>query len=208
MIKGKINRLLRRTSTEKKFWSKAARADDLTTMSRICDGFTKRQFEKEIIPFFHPHYILKKTDNVLDLACGMGRTCKWVAPQVEQYTGVDFIPEMVQKAKQHNRTIQNANFVINDGLTLKTLPDGSFDLVYCELAFQHMKKDVQKSYIPEVYRVLKKHGLFMAQLPKMSYYDNPDFALTNSEMRKMFEMFDIDLVSQTPAYYVLLARKA
>ena len=92
---------------------------------------------------------------VLDLCCGMGRTCRHVAPLVKEYHGVDFAEGMIAKAREYNAGVPNASFHVNDGRSLGGFADGTFDLVYCELAYQHMPKGTQAAYTSEVHRVLR-----------------------------------------------------
>lgn len=195
-------------STTRDYWEKSANKNLNVVIKRICDGYSKEDFLTKTDAFLFEQ---KKTLNpemvVLDLACGMGRTCRWIAPQVLKYVGVDFIPEMIQKAKEWNKEISNAEFHINDGKTLDIFESDTFDLIYCELAFQHMEKNIQQSYVPEIHRVLKKGGKFYAQLPKMEYYKDESFALTNSEIEKLFKNFKIACINDLPAYYVIEATK-
>lgn len=195
-------------SIGKEYWQKSAAGSVEKAMKRICDGFDPETFatKKESIVFLdsfklHPDF------TVLEVACGMGRTCRWVAPQVKEYVGVDFIPEMIEKAKKYNANHSNASFYVNDGKTLDMLPNEKFDIVYCELAFQHMLKETQQSYVNEVYRVLKKGGIFFIQVPRMEYYKDSSFASTVEEANKMLQKFQIIPVITSSAYYIVMAKK-
>ena len=128
---------------------------------------------------------LTKDMTVLDLCCGVGRVPKFVASHVKQYVGVDFSPTMIKTAKERYRSFPNVEFILNDGLTLKKVPDATVDIVFCELAFQHMEKRNTASYVREVHRVLKDGGVFYAQVPKFDYY-KADYAFTKEETDKLF----------------------
>ena len=189
----------------KKYWEDAAKTDLEKTMNFICDGFDRNTFETKkesiinVIPF-------EKHMKILDLACGIGRTCKWIAPLVEEYNGVDFIPEMIHKAKKYN-DFDNAVFFINNGKTLDMCPDNYYDIVYCELAFQHMLKPIQISYVNEVYRVLKKGGVFYVQVPKLDYYNDSSYASSKEETDSMFKKYDLSYVNGYEGYYTVKAKK-
>jgi len=144
---------------------------------------------------------------VLDLACGMGRTCKWVAPYVDEYVGVDFIPEMIKKAKEYNSKFKNVRFVVNDGKTLNVLNVDYFDLAYSELAFQHMLKPIQESYVNEIFRVLKKDGLFYVQIPRLEYYNDKTYSRTKKETDELFQKFAVTYEDISDAYYYIKAKK-
>lgn len=196
-------------SIGKDYWEKAAYGSVKKTMNKICDGFDQKSFEtkKESIIFLE-EFQLTKDFVVLDLACGMGRTCRWVAPKVKEYVGVDFIPEMIEKAKKYNPDFPNVKFLVNDGKTLNIFSDKIFDLVYCEIAFQHMPRDIQKSYVSEVYRILKVGGTFFVQLPRIEYYKDSTFAFSKEEADSLLKNFNIKYLETTFAYYHIQAKKS
>lgn len=195
-------------SVGKEYWEKAAQGDVKKTMNKICDGFDPDDFStKRDSTILIKEFQMDKNSEVLDLACGMGRTCRWVAPHVKSYTGVDFIPEMIEKAKAYNSEYSNVQFFVNDGKTLNIFPGKKFDTIYCELAFQHMTKEVQQSYVNDIFRVLKDDGKFFVQIPKIEYYKDPVFASSKAETDKMFSKFDFTYLQESDAYYLIMAKK-
>ena len=210
MILRKIKRKLlgKTTDRTKKYWEKAAKQDIEKTMWCICDGYDKETFDTKATDFIN---ILKETDlkgkRVMDLACGIGRTCKWISPVVKEYVGVDFIPEMIQKAKSYNSNFKNAQFHVNHGKTLEKFENNSFDIIFYELAFQHMLKKIQKSYINEVFRVLKTNGLFYAQIPRIEFYKDTTYARTQEEVNELFKDFTVNEKDISDAYITIIAEK-
>ena len=204
-----IKKMIRPTDRTKKYWKKVAASKDVeSVMEAICDQFDKETFEtKKEALIFSQNIKLDKKMKVLDLACGMGRTCKWVAPYVDEYVGIDFIPEMIKKAKEYNREFKNARFVVNDGKTLNILNVDYFDLTYSELAFQHMLKPVQESYVNEIFRVLKKGGLFYVQIPRLEYYNDKTYSRTKKETDELFQKFSVTYENISDAYYNIKAKK-
>jgi ubiquinone/menaquinone biosynthesis C-methylase UbiE len=206
--KSAIKKIIKPTDRTEKYWRKAASKDVENVMEAICDQFDKATFEtKKEALIFSQNIKLEKTMKVLDLACGMGRTCKWVAPYVDEYTGIDFIPEMIKKAKEYNSKFENARFVVNDGRSLNVLNANHFDLAYSELAFQHMLKPIQESYVKEIFRVLKKDGSFYVQIPRLEYYNDKTYSRTKSETDKMFQEFSVTYEDISDAYYYIKAKK-
>ena len=196
----------------REYWNNAANASLEETMENICENFDKKTFEtKKDSMIFELKIPMSQNDVVLDLACGIGRTCRWVAPKVKQYVGVDFIPEMIKKAHNYNKQYENAKFYVNDGITLDMFDNETFDVVYCEIAFQHMLKNVQESYIKEIHRVLKNNGRFYAQIPKMSFYKDDSYALTDTEIKNLLKNFKVTYMDiknpRYSAYYVFQAEK-
>ena len=186
----------------------AASKDVESVMEAICDQFDKETFEtKKETLIFSQNIKLDKKMKVLDLACGIGRTCKWVALYVDEYVAVDFIPEMIKKAKEYNREFKNARFVVNDGKTLNILNVDYFDLTYSELAFQHMLKPIQESYVNEIFRVLKKDGLFYVQIPRLEYYNDKTYSRTKKETDELFQKFSVTYEDTSDAYYYIKAKK-
>jgi ubiquinone/menaquinone biosynthesis C-methylase UbiE len=196
------------TDRSKKYWQNAAKQDIEKTMWYICDGYDKETFDKKPTGFVN---LLKNYDlenkRIMDLACGIGRTCKWISPRVREYVGVDFIPEMIKKAQTYNSDFKNAKFFVNDGETLQIFEDETFDIVFCELAIQHMNKPIQESYIKEVFRVLKKNGLFFVQIPRIEFYKDENYARTKEETNEILNQFSLDFVNISDAYYTIKAEK-
>ncbi|MGC1709143.1 MAG: class I SAM-dependent methyltransferase [Nitrosotalea sp.] len=188
----------------KEYWKKAASHNDEKVMDYICDGYTREDFEKSKESIVFAAKIPLTTDVVImDLACGMGRLCHFVAPHVKKYIGIDFIPEMIEKAKEYNKSYTNAEFHVNDGKTLKIISDEEIDTVFCELAFQHMLKDVQDSYVKEVWRVLRFGGSFYIQIPRIEFYKDATYARTADEIKKMFNGFEVSEMDKNDAYALL-----
>ncbi|MDH3312665.1 MAG: class I SAM-dependent methyltransferase [Nitrosopumilus sp.] len=111
-----IKKIIKPTDRTEKYWKKAASKDVESVMESICDQFDKKIFDtKKEALIFSQNIKLDKSMKILNLACGMGRICKWVAPYVDKYVGADFIPEMIKKAKEYNNEFKNAKFIVNDG---------------------------------------------------------------------------------------------
>ena len=97
------------------------------------------------------------TDVVLDVACGPGAFVLALAPRVQFARGLDLTPEMLARARafQAERQISNADFVCGDSDQLP-FPDGSFDLVACQMAFHHLAKP--ELTLKEMVRVARPQG--------------------------------------------------
>lgn len=201
-----VRRIFRKPSDRTpEYWEKAAITNPY---SAICDGWSEEKFnaERESI-IFYGTVELTKHMIVLDLACGIGRVAKFIAPIVKKYVGVDFSRNMIKKAIERYQGYQNVEFHVNDGRTLKEFDDNIFDLAFCELGFQHMEKDVTRSYVSEVYRVLKRNGAFLAQIPRFDYYHDV-YAFTKEETDTLFARFShIEYFKILPAYFLVKTTK-
>lgn len=189
----------------KEYWQAAAKINPFGT---ICTNATEETFEDR----FSVVQFLQLTHNmvVLDLGCGIGRTTPLVAPQVLYYFGVDFSENMIKKARKRHKGILNVSFLVNDGWTVNVLPDNFVDRAYCELVFQHISPKNTLSYIQDVHRVLKPHGVFLAMIPRLDFYKDEAFAITREQTLQFFSDYNqLELVDEEKwkAYYMVRATK-
>jgi ubiquinone/menaquinone biosynthesis C-methylase UbiE len=113
---------------------------------------------------------------------------------------------MIERARERNKSIPNATFLINDGKTLP-LQNSSVDAVFCELAFQHMKKHTVHLYINDVFRVLLPGGVFIAQIPRLDYYQDKSFAWSKEEASYLMSDYKTEWLDSGAAYYLAYATK-
>lgn len=104
--------------------------------------------------------------SALDFGCAVGRLTRVLASHFQQCTGVDISEQMVQKARQLNRSFANCTFLVNAESNLRIFPDNSFDFILTDIVLQHLPTEsVIRSYIAEFIRVLANDGLLVFQLP-------------------------------------------
>ena len=107
--------------------------------------------------------IPNKSINVLDAGCGTGSLAvdlKLKNPKVNLYT-IDADPRILKIA---NNKFKENNLEINikKSLIQKLLfKDNYFDVVYNSLVFHHLNTEIKTATIKEIYRVLKKGGIFL-----------------------------------------------
>ncbi len=106
---------------------------------------------------------IKLGESVLDIGCGAGVdtiiAATMVGPQGKT-VGIDFVPEMVQRAKQNLQITQlkNVSFELGSGEDLPFASE-SFDCVISNGAY-NLIPDKTKA-LQEAFRVLKRAGRFM-----------------------------------------------
>ncbi len=106
---------------------------------------------------------IKPGESVLDIGCGAGVdtiiAAVMVGPQGKS-TGIDFVPEMVQRARQNLQLthLQNVSFELGSGENL-VFGNESFDCVISNGAY-NLIPDKGKA-LQEAFRVLKRPGRFM-----------------------------------------------
>ncbi len=112
-------------------------------------------------PFMLDH--IKQGESVLDIGCGAGVDTIIAAAMTGPHgkaTGIDFVPEMVQRAKQNlqKTKLENVTFEQGSGENLP-FPNESFDCVISNGAF-NLIPDKAKA-LREAFRVLKNNGKIM-----------------------------------------------
>ena len=183
----------------KEFWDKVALNNPY---DGILSGYDKKRFWKEKVGL--PQELLDELDKgmiFLDLGCGIGRMAKWVSPLVKEYYGIDFSTRMIKKAKKIFKDNRKVHFSVNNGVDLELFEDNKFDVIYVCLLFQHMQKEHTLNYIKEIYRVLKKEGVFYANnIPREEMYVG---GLKEDELDKVMKPFKI-LNKQISKYYFFI----
>lgn len=207
----KLRRIIRSAlglpdNTTHKYWERVAREDPYAA---ICTGWDKERFESAKDNPIIGSELLSIEKVVLDVACGIGRMARFIAPHVKRYVGVDFSSGMIEKARERYKDYPNVSFLHNSGTNLAELEDNTFDLAICYLAFQHMTRNVTKSYVEEVHRVLKPGGVFVTDIPKLDYYRDDKFAFTREGCTSLFtEYSSVKYRPETAeAYFVIQAVK-
>lgn len=80
----------------------------------------------------------RKTDRVLDVACGPGIVARVIAPHVATITGVDITPAMLAEAGKRAEAAGITNVAWREGdATRLPFADASFDLVVTRYSFHH-----------------------------------------------------------------------
>lgn len=97
---------------------------------------------------------VKKSDNILDLACGQGFFCNEFAKLSQNVVGVDISSELIKIAKE--KKIPNVNYVVSAADNLSFIKDKSIDKISIILAIQNI--DNLSGVMKECYRVLKMNG--------------------------------------------------
>ena len=204
----------RRSAHNAKFWADVGQYQNDEVFNRAGEN-TVAKFLDVVAPFMKPPW------HVLDVGCGVGRMIKSMASHFEHITGVDVSREMVLKAREWLRNVNNAEIFENSGVDLKPFESSRFDLVYSCIAFQHMPREVFENYLSEINRVLKPGGFLEFQM-FVGSYSNPSFEDTltlriyeENELIEKLENHSFALVaksvqateSEVGNSWILLARK-
>lgn len=127
---------------------------------------------------------LNENSKILDLCTGTGDIAFFLKRKYPDASviGIDFSSEMLKIAKQKNNS--DINFQKADCTNLP-FDDNSFDL--CTISFGLRNIENQGSALKEIYRVLKKDGIFMhIDFGKSSNFADKIFDLLVPSMVKIF----------------------
>jgi SAM-dependent methyltransferase len=101
---------------------------------------------------------MRKTEDVLEIGCGVGRVGWSIAPRCRSWIGCDISANMLSHAKRRLDGIPNIRLVHLDQSGLSAIRDSSIDIVYCTNALPHFDQLERWCYIAEAYRVLRPTG--------------------------------------------------
>jgi SAM-dependent methyltransferase len=117
-----------------------------------------------------------KTGRALDFGCGIGRTTQALAFIFDRVDGVDISDEMIRLALGHDTG--RCCFHHNACADLKLFRARTFDFVYTMVVLQHMPQDLQHGYVREFFRVLKRGGVVMFEVPEGPDSGHPGWHLS------------------------------
>lgn len=102
--------------------------------------------------------------DILEIGCGVGRFLRPLASRFKNVCGVDISRVMLMRAKRYCGPLPNVTLELNDGMSIRSAQDSSFDYCVCAGVFQHITDvNVIISYIREALRILKSGGVFLFQ---------------------------------------------
>lgn len=98
-------------------------------------------------------------ERMLEIGCGIGRMTHGFAQIVGEIHALDVSGEMVRQGRRNLAAFPNAHLYETAGTDLGLFQDGSFDLCFSYIVFQHIPDPaITLSYIREMGRVLKPGG--------------------------------------------------
>jgi ubiquinone/menaquinone biosynthesis C-methylase UbiE len=100
---------------------------------------------------------LKKSERVLDLACGQGFFARSFSDAGAKVTGADIAPELISIAVEETPT--GIEYFVASADKLTFADDATYDTVVCVLAIQNIKD--MRAVFAEANRVLKPDGRFV-----------------------------------------------
>lgn len=118
-------------------------------------------------------------DVVVDLAAGHGRNSRKLLEHAKQLYIVDVNEENVEFCRSRFSGQSNVTIFRNNGYALDPIGDQTVSLLYCFDAMVHFDSDVVRSYLGEIFRILRPgghaflHHSNMSSNPTGSHRDTP-----------------------------------
>ena len=106
--------------------------------------------------------IMRNLSFVMEIGVGTGRLAKGLLPHVNEFTGIDISPKMIERVKFNLREYHSNRFVCGDFLEYKF--HRSFDIIFSSQTFKHFE-DKQKAF-DKVYDCLVVGGQFVLSIDK------------------------------------------
>jgi SAM-dependent methyltransferase len=117
---------------------------------------------------------LKEGMRVLDIGCGMGVEASFLAKHGMCVTGVDFVPETIERAKEYARLVGvAAHFVSADFLGDLHGIEGTFDLVLDQGCFHHIPVTERREYAKRASNCLGQTGLLFLRAFSDQMFPSP-----------------------------------
>jgi ubiquinone/menaquinone biosynthesis C-methylase UbiE len=182
-----------------------------------------------------PTFRRRHVKNVLDLGCGAGRNCLFLAKEGFDLVSLDISGSALRitNARLHKKRLTNVGLACGT-MTNLLFDNGGFDAVISISVIHHaVKKDIQK-IILEVYRILRKNGIFFTNVASiedprhgegeeveentfriLEAFEDKRFEelhhfLSRHEISEMFACFnklEVVLLKEKPQYWKIMATK-
>jgi len=147
----------------------------------------KKTAEKCVLPY------VSKDSVVLEIACGIGRVSKFVAPECKYLFCADIIEEALEEAKNNLKQYSNISFEKINGYDLAGFNENYFDCVYSFTAFFHFDFELVVKYFSEIKRVLKPGGLAIIEFKRWRDKNDVIELLNKIDEQGGLESYEIEL---------------
>lgn len=154
------------------YWDLLARIDPYQTVGLTSLPEELYQPQNDLVDHLLARGLLGPETVTLQIGAGVGRVEYAIAPHVKKCYGIDVSTVLPKVANRNLAHFGNAEFRTGDGRTLGIFTDAMFDVIYSTIAFQHMPKDVFRSYVRETARALKPGGTLYFMIPATARHED------------------------------------
>lgn len=159
---------------------------------------------KEFLAHHGLENTISKNKTALDMGCGVGRIAFAIAQDFSKVFGIDASDIMIEKAKKYQKqlNIKNLEFLVNNGIDLSLISDGSIDFVFSHLTLQHCPSSKQiLAYIKEFSRILKPSGVCLFQVKVAPTFFSYFRFMLSERLAKIRHFFKKDYYATKGAFF-------
>jgi len=132
-------------------------------------GSAALQWHASLMPRIHA-FIPAPT--ILEIAPGFGRWTQFLKDQCQRLILVDLTEKCIEACKQRFSSATNIEYHVNDGSSLKMVPDNSIDFLFTYDSLVHAGKEVLQSYVQQTASKLTKNGVAFIHHSNCGAYDS------------------------------------
>jgi len=136
---------------------------------------------------------LNKSSDVLEIACGIGRVSRFIAPRCRHLHCSDILDEALATARTHLANFPNVSFDKLSGYNLAGYDSESFDCVYSFATFFHFDFELVVAYFPEIKRVLKRGGIAIIEFKQWNGKNDVVQLLNKIEQQGGLKVYQTEL---------------
>ncbi|MFY9802975.1 MAG: class I SAM-dependent methyltransferase [Candidatus Acidiferrales bacterium] len=124
----------------------------------------EEDYQRLVSPSLDRFQFVPAGKTMLELGCGAGRMTRTFARNFSRTFGFDVSAEMLERARNLNRSIENISWVQGNGSDLSNIASASVQFVFSYLVLQHLPaENLVHSYVREILRVLGDGGVCLFQ---------------------------------------------
>lgn len=101
---------------------------------------------------------INKDSTVLEIASGIGRVSRFIAPKCEELYCTDILEDALILLKKNLIKFDNVRYIKINGYDLHQFNENFFDCVFSFTTFFHFDFELVVNYFSEIHRVLKQNG--------------------------------------------------
>ena len=109
---------------------------------------------------------------IVEIAPGFGRCTQYLKGLCRHLTVVDLTERCIEACRDRFRHDAHITYHVNDGRSLKMIPDDSVDLVFSFDSLVHAEADVIEAYVGQLATKLRPHGVGFIHHSNLGAYVN------------------------------------